>query len=157
MSPSPKQLKKMALHICYEVTALDIARDLYATATRQQSHYWIIGLECSLLHIRVLRDFFLSATRLKDDLMASDYFDDPALWFAAAGPEDPIFAKTRDRLNKQLAHLSVKRADYNDEEFGWSADDQAALHKAIVDLKCKFYGSLPSERRRWFDVNRTSL
>lgn len=152
MKPSATQLEKMARHIWYDLFMLDVAYKFYGETKQLTSPHWALALECFLLHARILRDFFLRHSRSHDDVMACDYFDEPNAWWVAVGTPNTVFERLRERMDKQLAHLSLKRADYLDEEYDWRSNDLAELYNAIRELNTRFHNSLPQTRRRWFEA-----
>jgi hypothetical protein len=69
-------------------------------------------LEALLLHTRVLLDFFEHSRREHDNVLATDYE-----FSAASVPLDP---KLRERLNKDLAHLTYSRQQRLGPAKGWN-------------------------------------
>jgi hypothetical protein len=108
-----------------------------------------IALETFLLHYRNLRHFLNPRDPVyADDILAEDFF--------AATVVPPEFehqpGKRMDdlttKLNKQLAHLSYTRLDYEGKpEKKWNASE---LLRAAVEGLLRFISSLPSEHKCWF-------
>lgn len=99
--------------------------------------------ECFLLHVRVLRDFFIGTRSHPDDVLAEDFFPDPAQWRNVARKLFAFVKKQRNDLNSTLAHLSYKRSTPKQ----W---DHPQIHRetrAAIDL---FLSELPSDVRGWF-------
>src|ERR1700693_5041840 len=71
-------------------------------------------LEVFLLHARALDEFLGPRRSRDDDLWATDYVTSwPDRWAARWGARDsgPLDKPDRDRINKQLAHVTTKRID----------------------------------------------
>ena len=150
MAPTLDELEKMVKHIKYEMCALEL-HALYIPSTLSIVPILRVLEGIQLPNTRVLRDFFLGPTRkYPDDLKAQDYFEDSSVWITARGHEHPIFETTRVPLDKQLAHLSSKRAKYSDEEFNWDLD---GLCDEIQKLYIVFLTSLSGERKLWFTAS----
>jgi hypothetical protein len=54
-----------------------------------------------------------------DDVIAEDYFDDPALWENLRLPISAKLRKARDRAGKEMAHLTYARLDVMPEAKPW--------------------------------------
>jgi hypothetical protein len=102
-------------------------------------------LESFLLHTRVLHDFFYKK-RTRDDVIASDFVPD---WERVRPPLDPYLSDPdrRTRLDKALAHLSLKRVEYEVREKKWNVD---AICAAIEAPMKRFLASLSPEVGAWF-------
>ena len=84
--------------------------------------------ECTLIHARVLMDFFLNNKRMKsDDVVSKDY--------CFPGNQKCSDGKIREKINKRLAHLTTERM--ND--------------KLGNDLKPNDFFSLPKGCRNFVD------
>ncbi len=75
-------------------------------------------IESRLLHARTLIDFFEKSTRYEDDILATDYSFPPTR-IVSIGQDD------RDRLHKDLAHLTYSRTRRTDADKAW-------LHHRVV-------------------------
>ncbi len=121
-------------------------------------------LECFLLHARVLKDFLIcedgnNKNWHRDDVVALHYVECRPKWEACirewrqrnADLEQGVLGKKPQikRLNKSLAHLSVTRLKYRDEEDReWNVTQ---IKTEIKELWNMFLQALPPERRAWFD------
>lgn len=122
---SPEQLNGTLEHIYYEIDQLYNTDALIGNnnATLDIAMKNAI-LESLLIHVRTLLDFFEKSTRRKkrsgdeqDDVLSSDY------GFEATKLDiNPNF---RDRLNKDLAHLTYSRSQRSAEDWGWPMDKVA--------------------------------
>jgi hypothetical protein len=106
-------------------------------------------LESLLLHTRVLLDFFDKTDRCKDDVLASDFVPN---WADLRPAPGPYFADEdrKERLNKALAHLTLKRLDYDHHDKKWNIP---AIRREIGIAIDAFIDNLPPDRRPWFDQN----
>ena len=92
----------------YEIRALSDAHDLYVLARCRggvNSAIQNVSLEAFLLHVRVLRDFFLGEGG-GDDIKAERFLGSQMRFRL------PIVRRLRVRLNKALAHPSYRRPRY---------------------------------------------
>lgn len=108
-----------------------------------------IAIESFLVHFRNLRDFFyppLSAwtnPRAADDVVAFDYCES---WDKAAKDWQEAVPGERDRINKQLAHISYTRPTLDPK---WPISQICtAIRKSLFE----FVDTLSVERREWFSV-----
>lgn len=148
LHPTPEQLKKMAAHIRYELQALNLGLNVFQMFRPQEKQEWVIGLEGFLLHARVLHEFFHAAKRSKDNLMAKDYLDDVSTW----APVGEISSTVLVRINKQLAHLSLQRGDYSDEDFNWSGVELQRIFEVIRVDYAQFLQCINPDYRAWFET-----
>lgn len=123
--PTPEQLNGTLEHIYYEIDQLynthALIRDNNGTLYIAVRNALIESL---LIHVRTLLDFFEKLARdkkrggdEKDDVLSSDY------GFEATKLDiDPNF---RDRLNKDLAHLTYSRSQRSAEDWEWPMDKVA--------------------------------
>ena len=146
MRPTERQLKKMATHLQYEVRALHLALKLYTRFRQADWAEWVIGLEAFLLHARVLHEFFSATKRSNDNLMASDYMHDAFSW----RPVKPIPDRTLKRVNKQLAHLSISRADYLENDFDWSGGELGRIYEGLKAAYSTFIQPMKPDYQDWF-------
>ena len=144
---SDHELEKMATHVLYEV---DMFRSCFARwrSLDAKDSDWNPVLESSLLHFRVLREFFLSRVRThNDDVLASDYMNCP-IW---SPTEAKIFAETKDEIDKRLAHLTTRRLQ---PRIIWKRGE---MEVAMEDLVSKFKAGLCDKASVWFaklQINR---
>ncbi|MGE3316439.1 MAG: hypothetical protein AB7O26_15090 [Planctomycetaceae bacterium] len=152
----PKDSKDVAKRIKYELHMFDwLAKDLIAIVhggAASPSNVQYSGtaisdeeaaalLESFLLHARVLYSFFCVPAKYQDDLIASD-------WVRQWSPlPTPYLDSNRTRLNKALAHLSLKRAEYEIQGKQWNITD---IQSEIYPLIAKFKNELPPPKNTWF-------
>jgi hypothetical protein len=138
--PTDDELEKMVTHVLYEV---DMFRSRFARwrSLRETHPDWNPVLESSLLHFRVLRDFFLSSARkCDDDVLAADYVTS-AQWNPTA---ERIFAETKEEIDKRLAHLTTRRLQ---PPMIWKRGE---MESAIERLIASFKRSLSPPASGWF-------
>ena len=107
-------------------------------------------LECFLLHARNLYLFFTkrrSELRSfeKTDVVAEDFFDDPADWIPATNLT--YLTTNLRRLNRSLAHISYDRVDYERSK-RWVVTH--TIRVELTEAWNRFMNDLPKQRRRWF-------
>jgi hypothetical protein len=160
--PTRQQLEQITRHICHEVTALIQARDLHDHAQRQKADPKAdqgacqvainCALESFLLHYRALREFLnnkpkytypapITRERKSDDVKASDYI--PTWKPALSWSEDEDEGQ---RLNKRLAHISIKRITLDDR---WKLPVMESNALATFE---QFIGSLPDQVKNLFEL-----
>lgn len=100
-------------------------------------------LESLLLHTRVLYHFFYRS-RSFDDVIASDFVPD---WESQRPQIDEYLAARKERLNKAVAHLSLRRIEYDSNEKKWDVD---AIERAIGNAMHVFLENLSEEKKTWF-------
>lgn len=78
-----------------------------------------------LMFVRNVHSFLFIQPRLPEDLVASDFFDEPAEW-TTARPDDPLAdSPWREIINYRVAHLSWKRLECDPPD--WPMDQLAAV------------------------------
>jgi hypothetical protein len=115
------ELIKCATPLAYEIWMLAAARkhlDELAEQFRRGAEHTPEtdsrhneALESFLIHARLLIDFlYLPADRAyESDVLAEDFFDDPAQWHAARLSQTPLLEQTREAVHLAVAHLSDER------------------------------------------------
>ena len=147
MSLRPKrddaELERIASDIAYEVSMMLGA--LAAFSGQQVSeHVWKnLAMEGFLLHLRNLRDFFYSTSESSkpDDVLAEDYVSS---WDTDRPPLAQVIAEKRERLNRQLAHLSYSRLRF---QKSWGNLDE--MRGEIMKTANSFLEVLPEDKRDW--------
>jgi hypothetical protein len=102
-------------------------------------------LESYLLHARVLHDFFYK-DQSRDDIVAEHFVDQ---WVSLRPARDPYLGdeERKKRLDKGLAHLTLKRLEYDVQDKKWNIE---AVEAAIETPMKRFLELLPEERKPWF-------
>jgi hypothetical protein len=142
-------------HIAYEMEQIT---DLLSTFPREKGLQMNAWLEALLIHVRQLIDFFEHSKRSimkgqeNDDVLAADY------GFSAQPIQiDAIF---RERLNKDLAHLSYSRQQRIESSKNWNLRDILPLIercKEFTDHVCHSWKSklTTKEVQRWEKLAQT--
>ncbi len=138
--PSKSKIESAAKHVAHDIRRLGESYNLRGDAFAYTSWY---------VFCRSVMDFMESTSDKDDDVLASDYFEDPNEWKnvlkAAKKPED--YTEFRTAVNKLAAHLTYSRVKYE-------GDDKFAPSGGITDyllgLAQVFYARLPEERKLWF-------
>lgn len=76
-------------------------------------------VEAFTVHARVLLSVFYPANPWPDDVLASDYFDDPAAWERARPALTPTLQAVDRRVGKEVAHLTYARLAVTPEQKEW--------------------------------------
>jgi hypothetical protein len=76
-------------------------------------------LEAFTVHARVLLNVFYPAKPRLDDVLASDYFDDPGAWERERPPLSPTLQMVDGRVGKEVAHLTYARLAVTPEQKLW--------------------------------------
>ena len=113
-----------------------------------------VFLESFLLHYRNLRDFLCPRLKqqdkdpARDNVLASDFLD---LGMAQNMADPAVLGRDRTRINKMLAHISYKRAEYKRRgEDRWFV--QTMCHEMLKGLEgfMARLAEVAPHRRGWF-------
>jgi len=123
------------------------------TSTDEDDRTTYALLESLLLHTRVLHDFFYKPRnpnnpRTADDVIASDFV---TFWESLRPSKGDYIgnADRKERLDKALAHLTLRRVEYDSNEKQWNVD---AIEAAIGNAIKIFLHNLPDDKRPWFTM-----
>lgn len=150
---SPFQLSDKELnsysdgHLKYELDMLIWSAGILATLGTVSDKGllpWAINnsvLESFAIHARNLVDFLYARSRNKDrksDLVIEDYIDTETL--AKVMPKiTPLLEQAITKSNKQVAHLTIERIDYEREGKAWSFIDVAREILAVFQLLAPYF------------------
>ncbi len=140
-----EELDKISAAVSYEIVMLRGAAAAFSGIAVSQHVLNNLALEGFLLHLRSLRDFFYGKSTNPDDVLAADFFQELNKWQTVRPPLAVVIDEKRDRLNKQLAHLSYARLSY---QKSWGDINQMALE--VVKTTEVFLQFLPQEKATWF-------
>lgn len=112
--------------VLYELWMLRECAHMAIPPARVPRNLWYEGL---VLHSRVLRDFFFTKVDKKtgkrathdDDIVAIDYFATPGAWPYTSKHLSPYLKRNKERMDGALAHLSIRRLEYEAGGKNWSA------------------------------------
>lgn len=145
-----ESLKKIAYeHISYEIQMFTatIAR-LHKGELDQDEHNAI--LESFLIHARCLLDFLYQTEKpRKDDVVATDFFENPAELQSKLPPLPPVSSFLKQRTGKEIAHLTYGRLDITKEQKQWKIGD---IHDQLAMAMAIFFECLPDHKVRWFST-----
>lgn len=141
-------LEKSAGHVLYEWRMLNWAAkrlnetgeetDLTGPSPERNSI-----IECHLLHLRNLVEFFSSPRPRVDDIVAVDYLSQ---W--SVGDRANVLSSAWDGVNKRISHVTTARVDTN----SWLRVQSSwqAAHNTVVELWRQFQEQLDPSIREWF-------
>ena len=139
---SAETLRKASDHLHYEIWMfMTVARSM-ATGVYGQGALNNAMLESFTIHARVLLDFFYSKRPQKDDVIAEDFFNEPAEWHNIRPEMTEILKKLNKRVGKEVAHLTYARQDITPEDKQWYLNQIAQDMSVVVN---KFLANLPRE------------
>jgi len=94
----------------YEINTFRATCKVFFSGIRYGRFWHNILIEAFALHTRVLIDFFYCDQKLKgDDIIAQDLLPDDKVWKDLRPPIPDILKEAKEKVNKQLAHLSEGR------------------------------------------------
>ena len=76
-------------------------------------------LESFTIHARILLDFLYAEKPWEDDVIAEDFFDDPAAWYEARPAKSEKVEIVHRRVGKEVAHLTYARQEVTPETKPW--------------------------------------
>lgn len=105
--PNSVELRKAKIEVYYEIQQLALTATLATNDVRLNNAL----VESRLLHVRTLIDFFEISSCTKDDVLAIHY----------GFPQTTISIETayKERLNKDLAHLTYSRTRRSSADKSW--------------------------------------
>ena len=113
-------------------------------------------LESYLIHLRNLIDFLYRPRDRDDDVIAADFFDDPASWTPTISA---TLERAQIRANKEMSHLTTKRKSGSQPQKEW---DVGGLSKEIWQTTKDFaakasYKKLHPKVRELFNLPEARL
>lgn len=137
------RLEQMAPHIAFEFSRFKTAAD--PQMFLQPGEHGGLIREAFLLHFRNLIDFFYGEGKGADDVLASDYMNQPSAWV----PNIPSWlGEYKRRCNKLLAHLTYERIAYKgSNDMVWNLEGKI---QHISREWASFLEAMPDRRRAWF-------
>jgi hypothetical protein len=133
---SAEELLAAATHLSYEISMLASTAALLSDPDIADTPTENAVLESFTVHARALMHFLFPKGRIDDeDVLASDYFNDPSVWDVLRGDLPKALEKVRSRVGTEIAHLSYARLTTLPAAKGW---DVAAILGALTDLIDRF-------------------
>ena len=110
-------------------------------------------LEAFTVHARILLDFLYAEKPQADDVIAEDFFSDPAIWLRGRPDKSELLASVHRRVAKEVAHLTYARLEVTPETKPWhfaqlAAEVDAAFAKFLSMVPLQVLGS------KWEDIKR---
>jgi hypothetical protein len=137
------ELREASGHLQYEVWMFMEVAAMLAPDSRMPVVVRNALVESLTVHARVLLNVFYPSGSKADDVLASDYFDDPLTWRRKRPPLTPPLRIVDSRVGKEVAHLTYARNTVSEEAKKWHFLDIARDMVAIV---LKFDDLVPPER-----------
>jgi hypothetical protein len=79
-------------------------------------------IESFTIHARALIHFLYPKRKEDSDVLAADFFDDAGAWPKICQQEEPIeFGRARERVNKEIAHLTYDRQLVTPDNKRWNS------------------------------------
>jgi hypothetical protein len=122
-------------HLRYEIRMFKATAQLLMRGGLPEGEHRNAVLESFTIHARILLQFFHPYGLGSDEMIAADYFRDPVEWKRARGRLPDALAAVRNRVGKEIAHLTYDRVDISDEAKRWSLAD---MHTAVSTLIDRF-------------------
>ncbi len=117
-SREEKKLEKSLEHLVYEIMMFD-GTVIKLTSGKNNSFETNILLESFAIHSRNLFDFFYTKKRRLDDMSAQDFIT-KRREFRLKRTKKRILENLTLEVNKQVAHLTYSRNNYNRINKGWA-------------------------------------
>lgn len=100
-------------------------------------------IESFAIHFRAIYDFAYSGSRARtDDVIAEDFFADPAKWQSLRPSVDTSIESERTRVGKMVAHFTYVKAQTPINENEW---DFARLINPIYSVMKSFIANVPDD------------
>jgi hypothetical protein len=108
-------------------------------------------IESFAIHLRNLFEFFYNQSPRDTDVVAADYFDDPASWSMRPST---MLVTARKRADKEVSHLTLQRKDAGDPDKHWPigthfSEIRAAVQEFIATASPK---KLHSGVKEWVNL-----
>jgi hypothetical protein len=138
------ELFEASKHVEYEVNQIN---DCIARLTLYEFPKEELAVHNSLLtaftvYTRNLYQFFYTASPRPDDIIASEYFDDPLFWKTHRPPPNAILIESSQRANKLSAHLTYERVKLSS-NYWWKWRE---IHYSIRNTLKVFVANVPPQR-----------
>ena len=152
--PNPDQLKSLLRkHLSFEIGRFRKSASLWDKAKYGGVEDAMIRESC-LIHMRLLLDFFYPRINPKkskhEDVFASDYLPERGRLPQELANNPPWLQEYRDQLDWRLAHLTMKRFEF-DERPVWQPQEQFGHLERLI---AAFLVALPADVRAEFDPDK---
>lgn len=145
---SDEILKKSVEHIQYEYDMLKFTYFMLAEVSKAPDQMIVnVLLESFSIHAANLFEFLYHEKKTHpDDISIFDYQIDKNKYYQARASED-ILEEIPGKRNKQIAHLTYTRNNYDIATKGWKLTE---IYNALEKSYKAFIDSLPVDKRKWF-------
>ncbi len=146
---SDEVLKAASDHLCYEYWMFRELTQGLAQGATQPGWMHNALVESWAVHLRAIVDFLYPPKSLNpDDVVASDFFENPSEWEAALPAMSETLVRGRKRAAKEIVHLSYRRIGINHEDKQWHF---VALAREVEPLIALFLHHVPKSKLgpRW--------
>ena len=116
---SQDELQYASDHLYYEIGMFTNLAHGLASGMSGESVINNALLESYTIHARILLDFLYAERPKADDVIAEDFFDDPAKWRNAMPQKSEKVQFAHRRVGKEVAHLTYARQDVTPETKPW--------------------------------------
>lgn len=143
-----EKLKKIADHISYEIEMFELSADKLRKGGLNQLEVNAF-LEVFAIHARNIIDFLYPPKNPRSDDVIADQFFLDLKELRDLLPEITYRELIKNRVGKEIAHLTYKRLEVTPELKIWQTQKiQMDLNQALSI----FFKLLPDEQRGWFRV-----
>ena len=145
MTPDDAKKKKAVEHIVYEIMMFNGTSIKLDSGIQDQFEINTL-LESFAIHSRNLFDFFYTKKKYEDDMSADDFIIKKKE-FKLRRTKKRVLANLTNKANKQIAHLTYSRNNYNPSTKGWNVSTITKnMHNTIVS----FLSCLEPRKKEWF-------
>ena len=143
-----EQLQVASNHLFYEVWMLGILTQAMASGIAGEGPMNNALLESFTIHARALLDFLYTEKPKSDDVIAEDYFADPARWVSIRPAKTTTLQTVHHRVGKEVAHLTYARQEVAPEMKAWPF---VQIGQEIISICDLFLRSIPGNLigERW--------
>jgi hypothetical protein len=138
----PAVLRDVSQHLYYEYSTF---RTLSQALRNPLFHKGAVKnalLESFAIHARVLLFFLFADNPQKDDVIAEDFLTNPEQWPQIRGEMPDALKLVKQRVGKEIAHLTYARLDVTPDTKGWKF---LAIADAVKQLVDTFITRVPPE------------
>lgn len=115
-----EDLRGSSEHLYYEISMFEATAWVLASGVFGPGPATNAFLESFTVHVRALMQFFYPNHPCSNDVLATDFFDNPDAWLKVRGELPQVLADVNARVGKEIAHLSYARLGVSPEAKGWN-------------------------------------
>src|SRR5208283_4896134 len=119
-SKTDKILRNASEHLLYEHSMIRGTTDAIPSGDFGTSVFKNAPLESFAIHIRALLDFLYNDNLKIDDMAAEDFVLDPKVWKKTRPQLSRNLMKIKNRVGKEIAHLTYARLEITEEAKSWN-------------------------------------